>query len=377
MLVIVVLVTLVPFLGRELHAPKAAHEAPLSMWLGPALLAALGLLFGLAPDSIGQALVVPGASAVAGAPLDFYLALWHGLTPALWLSLATVAAGIVLTFAWRPLHDRLLAAFSGTTFGPAGAYEAFLTGLKRLAAWQTRVLQSDDLRHHLTIILAFAVGLLGLTLLLRGGPPVAPSFEFGALHEIAFLVLIAVAALAVVRAHSRLVAITALGVVGFGFALVFVLFSAPDLAITQFLVETLIVIIVALVLIRLPHALLRDEPRHGERALSGFVAISGGMLLTTLLLAVATIPFDRTLTEYFEASSYPEALGRNIVNVILVDFRALDTLGEIVVLAVAAAGAFALLRRSRDRRTPRPHDGPRGLGEDDASAPASEKGGPA
>ncbi|MEX2501855.1 MAG: putative monovalent cation/H+ antiporter subunit A [Trueperaceae bacterium] len=366
MLVITVLVALKPFVGRELRAPKAAHEAPLSMWSGPMLLALAGLAFGLMPDTIGQALVVPGASAMAGEPLDFHLALWHGLTPALWLSLATVAAGVVLTLAWRPLHDRLRSAFGATTFGPAGAYEGLLTGLKRVAAWQTRVLQSDDLRHHLTIILAFAVGLSGVTLLLQGGVHIAPAFEWGSVHEVAFLALIVVAALAVVQARSRLVAITALGVVGFGFALVFVLFSAPDLAITQFLVETLIVIIVALVLVRLPHALLREEPRHGERALSGVVAVSGGLLLTVLLLAVVTVPLDRTLSDFFEAASYPEAHGRNIVNVILVDFRALDTIGEIVVLAVAASGTYALLRRWHGRERPQPHDGPRGI--DDGNA---------
>ncbi|MDZ7799464.1 MAG: hydrogen gas-evolving membrane-bound hydrogenase subunit E [Trueperaceae bacterium] len=222
----------------------------------------------------------------------------------------------------------------------------------RLAQWQTRVLQSNDLRHYLTIILSFAFGLTALTLAVKGGLRIAPPFTGGTVYEYLFLLITVVAALAVVRAHSRLEAITALGVVGFGIAFVFVLFAAPDLAITQFLVETLVVIIVALVLVRLPHALLREPVRDGVRALAGVVAVTGGILLTTLMLAVLSTPFDPTLTTYFEQQSYPAAHGRNIVNVILVDFRALDTLGEITVLAVAATGVFSLLQRARSRPHP-------------------------
>jgi multicomponent Na+:H+ antiporter subunit A len=230
----------------------------------------------------------------------------------------------------------------------------------RVARWQTRLLQSDDLRHHLTTILAFAVGLVAVTAVARGGLTLAPTFEGGALYEYLVLALIAAAALATVRARSRLEAITALGVVGFGNALVFTFFAAPDLAITQFLVETLIVILVALVLMRLPSDLLREARRSGARALAAPIAILGGGLLTVLLLAVLSVPLDTTIPEYFARESYPSANGRNIVNVILVDFRALDTLGEIVVLAVAATGAYALLRRiGRRPETPEP-GGPRG-----------------
>jgi multicomponent Na+:H+ antiporter subunit A len=149
----------------------------------------------------------------------------------------------------------------------------------------------------------------------------------------------------VIRAHSRLVAITSLGVAGFGIAIVFVFFAAPDLAITQFLVETLIVIIVALVLIRLPRGSLREEANGSVRLLAGTIAVAGGLVMAVLTLAVTSLPFDGSLTGFFEAQSYPAAQGRNIVNVILVDFRAIDTLGEIVVLAVAASGVYALLRR--------------------------------
>jgi multicomponent Na+:H+ antiporter subunit A len=373
MLIIVWLVTWAPFAGGEPQAPKDPREAPPSMWIGPAVLAAAGLAFGLAPDLLGQALIVPGAAAIAGAPQDFYLALWHGINVPLLLSVLTIALGVVGIVVWRRLHDGLRSRFGGVRFGPAGAYEGFLTGLVALAKGQTRLLQSDDLRVHVTIILAFAVGLTGATALLRGDLALSPPPVAGTLYEWLVLALIVAAALTAVNAHARMRAITALGVVGFGIALLFTLFSAPDLAITQFLVETLIVIILALVLMRLPATLLKEPARPSLRTTAGPIAILGGALLSILLLAVLSVPLDRAIPDFYDAASYPDANGRNVVNVILVDFRALDTYGEIVVLAVAATGAFALLRRAGGRREPEEERaGPRGSASPAGDGPGGE-----
>lgn len=373
MLVIVWLVAWKPFAGRETTAPKTPHEAPLSLWIGPAVLAAAGLAFGLAPDVLGQALLVPAAGSLLGEPVAFYLALWHGVNAALILSIVTIGLGAALVVAWRPLHRGLRAGFGGARFGPAGAYEGALKGLVTVADAQTRFLQSDDLRHHLTTILAFAVAITGVTALARGELLLTPPFTGGTAYEYIVLALIAAAALATVRAHTRLEAITALGVVGFGIALVFTFFAAPDLAITQFLVETLIVILVALVLMRLPRWMLREDRRRSVRAVAGPIAVLGGSLLTVLLLAVLSVPLDTTIPDFYARESYPSANGRNVVNVILVDFRALDTLGEITVLAVAATGAFALLRRIGTRREPDERGAPRGTddpagGDEEATA---------
>jgi len=369
MIVIVFLVVWRPFAGSTPTSPKHAHEAPFSMWIGPALLALTGLTFGFFPDVIAQNLLVPAASAIVGESVTFYLKLWHGVNAALLLSILTVTLGVVLTFLWKPVHTLLRDRFGAMTFGPAGAYEAFLKGLVAIAAWQTRVLQSDDMQRHMVIIIGFAVGLTGVTALVQGGinihlPPIT-----GTLYELLTLVLIIVAALAAVTAHTRLRAITALGVVGFGIALVFIQFSAPDLAVTQFIVETLMVIVVALVLMRLPSTLLRGGPNAGVRNVAAPIAILAGGFVTLLMLSVLSLPLNRTITAFYEAASYPEANGRNIVNVILVDFRALDTLGEITVLAVAATGVFALLRRVGPRSEPEiAYTAPRG--QDDDQEPA-------
>jgi multisubunit Na+/H+ antiporter MnhB subunit len=143
-----------------------------------------------------------------------------------------------------------------------------------------------------------------------------------------------------------LVAVVSLGVVGYGMALLFILFGAPDLAMTQIMVETLTVILFALVLYRLPR--FEVLSKGIERLRDAVVTVIVGSLITVLVLAALHVPQRSSISHFFAEKSYPEAHGRNIVNVILVDFRGFDTLGEITVLAVAGIGIFGLLRLSPD-----------------------------
>ncbi len=154
--------------------------------------------------------------------------------------------------------------------------------------------------------------------------------------------IILLSILVAVRTASRLTAVAALGVVGVGIAVLFGMFGAPDLAMTQIVVETLTVILLVLVLHHLPD-FSRLTPRGG-RWRDAIVAISGGVVMTGLVLAAAAVPHPPSIASYYLENSYPLAQGRNVVNVILTDFRVLDTLGEITVVAVAGLGLFALLR---------------------------------
>ena len=142
--------------------------------------------------------------------------------------------------------------------------------------------------------------------------------------------------------NSRLAAIASLGVVGYGVALIFVLFAAPDLAMTQFLVETLTVILFVLVFYYVKPS--RELTRWPARVRDACVAGSVGALMTGLVLAANYEDYDVPISGYYIEHSLPEGHGGNIVNVILVDFRGLDTLGEISVLAVAAVGVYGLLK---------------------------------
>jgi multicomponent Na+:H+ antiporter subunit A len=252
-----------------------------------------------------------------------------------------VAGGVLLFFAERQLGGLTGALDRLSALGPARWYEAAMRGLFALAAAQTRLFQSGYLRYYVLMAIMLTVGLAGHSLLSHG-PVRTLELSDVRFHEAALAVLILMAAIMAVHTRSRLAAIVALGVVGYGVALIFVLFGAPDLAMTQFLIETLIVILFVLVFYHLPGFGTLSRPR--ARARDAAVAILFGGVITALVLAVGALPRHDVLPLYYAANSVPLAHGRNIVNVILVDFRGLDTLGEITVLAVAGVGVFALLK---------------------------------
>ena len=338
------IVGLRPFFGA-LRAPSdAVHEAPLGLWLGPVSLAVLGVVSGLLPAIPGRTLITPAVSAVLREPVTLDLHLWPGWKPALLLSVLTVAAGAAIYLAWPLTRRTLQRADAILARGPAWWYERALDGLVRFAGAQTRILQHGYLRFYMMVVFLALFGAGAAALVTRGGLPASIAPARGMVHEWILSGVILVAALAAIKARSRLMAVASLGVVGFSIAQLFVTFGAPDVAITQFLVETLIVIIVALVLVHLPHFEQTERLRAPARLRDAVLALGVGALVTILVLAVLELRFDPFISEYYATQSVPAAHGRNIVNVILVDFRALDTLGEITVLAVAGLGVFALLK---------------------------------
>ncbi len=339
-----------PFFARKKATPKEPHEAPVSLWLGPVVLAALGLIIGLFPETVATVFLSPAVSAVRGEPTVVELKLWHGLNPVLLLSVVTLALGVGLYAARDLLHRgvaqlgptaRSALAFLGR-WGPEGWYGLSIKGLNAVARAQTRVLQSGYLRYYLMIIIATTVGLAGYTLIGSGLPRRPDGGGQVRIYEWLEAGVILLAALAAVLSPSRLAAVAALGVVGYNIALIYVLFGAPDLAMTQFALETLTVILFVLVLYRLPRFATLSS--RGTRVRDALIALTAGGLMTILVLAVTAVPLESRLTPWFAANSLPLAYGRNLVNVILVDFRGLDTLGEITVLAAAAIGVYALLK---------------------------------
>jgi len=331
-----------PFFGRPADTLGEPHGVPVGLWLGPALLAAFGLLLGIFPGLVDLPLLVPAAEAVLGTPVLFELHLWHGFSWVLLLSILTLAGGGVL--AWR--HDpwRRFAQHWArvVAWGPTRWYEGGLAGLDVLARGQTRVLQNGRLRVYLLVIVATTVVLVGFTLATRAGFHLAPVLSPLRPRYLAIMALILAAAWVTVRAGSRLAAIVAMGAVGYGVALIFVQFGAPDLAMTQLTIETMTVVLFVLVIHRLP---LFSRISHGwSTRLDAVVALAAGGLMTVLALVAMTEHRGSRLADYFAEQSLQAAHGRNIVNVILVDFRGMDTLGEITVLALAGAGVFALLK---------------------------------
>jgi multicomponent Na+:H+ antiporter subunit A len=340
-----------PFFGQKAATPKEPHEAPLALWLGPICLSTLGLVMGLFPDWLAQPLIAPAVSVVQAEPTEVKLALWHGLNLVLALSLFTVACGVGV-YAGRARIRQTLTRFldAMTKWGPTQGYYFALAGLNAIARAQTQFLQRGYLRFYLLITVATTVGLTGYTLVSRVpfSWPKSTLFSEVRWYEVVLALTILLATMVVVRTSSRLAAVTALGVVGYGIALIFMLYGAPDLAMTQFAIETLSVILFVLVLSGLPRFAKFSTPSNRIR--DGLVALSAGGLMTALVLAVTAVPLDSRLAPFFAQNSVPEGKGRNIVNVILVDFRALDTLGEITVLATAALGVYALTKLGKTKQ---------------------------
>jgi multicomponent Na+:H+ antiporter subunit A len=331
-----------PFFGRTRETPKHAHEAPVSLLAGPGILAALGLLLGLIPTLFIGGLIEPAGGAIFGAPVDVSLYLWHGFNPALAMSALTVTVGVGV-FRGRgkllPIAQRI---YDRPWFGPERAYPAIMQALEAAAHRVTGILQNGYLRYYLIVVITTTTVLVSYPLI--GQDEIFSRLDFGdaRFYELGLGLLLLLAALQAVRSQSRLGAIAALGVVGYGVALIYIFYGAPDLAMTQILVETLMVILLVFVFYKLPQYVRRST--RGNQVRDACVAITAGALMTVLILASQSLEGRPTISEYFREESVPTAHGRNIVNVILVDFRALDTLGEITVLAVAATGVYALLR---------------------------------
>ncbi|HLE73034.1 MAG TPA: putative monovalent cation/H+ antiporter subunit A, partial [Anaerolineales bacterium] len=329
-----------PFWSQPVSTSKQAHEAPASMWLGPLALAGLGVLFGLIPQMVSKPLITPAANAILPQSTSVELDLWHGVSPVFLLSLLTLGVGAMLYWA-RGMVRKVIAGLEWP-WGPEKWYAWSLDAIEALAGWQTRLLQNGYLRYYLMTIVLATVGLAGTTLIFQGGLHWPSGTIVVRFYEAALGILILMASFAAVRSRSRLGAVAALGITGYSVALIFLLFGAPDLAMTQFLIESLTVVFFVFAFYHLPHfAQLTPTP---SRVAHAVIALLAGGLMTALVLSATGTNLYPKISQYFVDNALPLAHGRNIVNVILVDFRGMDTLGEISVLAVASVGVYALLK---------------------------------
>jgi multicomponent Na+:H+ antiporter subunit A len=341
------LVTVKPFLGNLPAKLRQSHEAPVTMWLGPVFMGALGLIFGIFPDWVGHWLIEPAVRAFHPSMEDIQLKLFYGINEPLLLSITTLSLGAILYRIRQQLRQFISKILSLIPFQFEHVYTGALEGIAKYAKIQTTVLQNGSLHRYLSVIIAAVLIGVGLPFLSDyTSPAIMLNFD-ATIADWLTIGIIVIAVGVVVIARSRLLAICCLGVVGTGIAMLFLMHGAPDVALTQLLVETLTVIIVALVLLRLPQLNARRLTPAPVKIWNGLLAASIGAIVTALILAVNRTDLDRSLTDFFEANSYLAAHGRNIVNVILVDFRSFDTLGEITVVALAGLAGYALIQKRK------------------------------
>jgi multicomponent Na+:H+ antiporter subunit A len=340
---VAVVLVVKPFLGSDELLPQTPHEASLPMLAGPAVLLALSLLFGLWPGLVDLGLVQAAVHAVTADTTDFRLSLWHGFNAALGLSVLALGLGIVLAKAWQT--SRWLAAKQrklSESIGPEAGYFKLMGGIVWVAKKQTDIIQNGRLSIYMKVIVLAVVIPVGYTLLTQFGFPKLPNTSPTNFYELMMVALLASSTLYAVITQARFSSIVSLGAMGYSMALIFVHFSAPDLGITQVLVETLTVLLLVLVLVKVP-GFSRYSSRS-EVIRDAVIAILMGVLMTLLVLAALNVQWAPPISDYFIENSYGLGKGLNIVNVILVDFRALDTLGEIFVLALAALGVYSMMR---------------------------------
>jgi multicomponent K+:H+ antiporter subunit A len=337
--------------------PRQPEEAPRWMRTPIALLVLCCLIVGVAPArSIGPSLEAAARPVVGGVLPEYSLAVWHGFNAPFAMSLVAVACGS-LGYLWLRHHQeqgRLQDAPGLSRLNGRRLFEGAMLGLTRSARKTLRLVGSQRLQTLMFLVIASA---LLLALLAARGIPLAwgdrerlpASPAFGLLWGIGAVCAVSAAAMA---KYHRLVAITSMGGAGLVTCLTFAWFSAPDLALTQIVVEVVTTTLFLLGLrwlpIRVPGLPRRLTARDwARRARDMLLAVSAGGGLAALSYAMLTRPAPGGISPFFLSHALPDGGGTNVVNVMLVDFRAFDTLGEITVLGAVALAVFALLRRFR------------------------------
>lgn len=317
-----------------------------SFLAAPALLSLLTIVYGLWPAPVDEWIQPYAAEFVhdGGDPASAagHLALWHGLTPALGLTAITFVLGLAM-FYGRNLVARAQGRVPAWVDGDR-AYQITIGALDDAAVWITGRTQRGSLFFYLAVILTVAFA-LPLTALIIARKPLPDGLYFIDPNSPLQLVAgagIIIGALAAVRANKRFLAVLMVSVTGYGIALMFALQGAPDLALTQMLVETIILVAFVLAMRSLP-AELRDRTGGKYRVIRVIIGAAFGVTMIFVAIYAMGARIATPVSLEFPRLAYEGGGGLNIVNVTLVDIRAWDTFGEISVLALAATGVASLI----------------------------------
>ena len=332
-----------PFAGALPEQLRTVHLPDWRLWTPPLLLAALGLLYGIWPALADAPLTQPVVRAL-GAPAQPALKIWHGFNLVLLLSGITLVGGALLYFLRQPSGRFELALARFEALSPETLVKRSGRGFAAFSAWYTNKLHNGNLRSYVHIIIIFITGLLayklitGVHLYFDMRTNVAPI----TVYDLTVFGIILVAIWKTVSTSSRITAVASMSVVGYCICILFVIYSAPDLAMTQFTIDTLTVVLFVLVLFRLPRFLRIND----RRVIVRDSIISGlfGILIAIIALEVMNEPTNKETSRFYAENAYLAAKGKNVVNVMLVDFRGFDTLVEITVLIIAALGVYSLLK---------------------------------
>ncbi|TBR31296.1 Na+/H+ antiporter subunit A [Staphylococcus pseudintermedius] len=322
--------------------PNKAHEASILMNISPAILAGLVILIGLFPSIVSAPLVDPAVKSIANTnEVSPSFHLWHGFTPALIATLVIYVVGAVLILTakrWVPILRGIPNALTlNHWYNQTGRYTPYY------ATQITRTYMTGFNRNNLVIIFFMMIVLTFVTLIFV---PFTVDFMKVSpirLYEFVSVITITIAAIMIIFARSRLFSIIMLSAVGYSMAIFFIFFNAPDLALTQFVVETISTALFLLCFYHLPNMSRYNESVR-YRVVNMIISIGVGAVVIVLgLIAYGNRHFE-SISEFYKAHVYDLAEGKNMVNVILVDFRGTDTLFESSVLGIAGMGIYTLIK---------------------------------
>ncbi|ADZ89848.1 monovalent cation/H+ antiporter subunit A [Marinomonas mediterranea] len=332
------------FNGEPINLPKTPHEPPRYMRVPVEILVGLCLLVGIFPSLVVGDLLYAASGAALNDFVPYYsLAIWHGLNFPLLMSVLALIGGLFVYYNRQHLF-KFQSQFPVSD--PKLVFEGIVQQISARAEQFMAIVDNGSLQRYIYFVLSLTIVMSAVPLLdLNTTAGRRPEIPVDAL-SITAAVLLTISGLATVLWHrKRMVALITLSVVGLVVTLAFAKFSAPDLALTQLSVEVVTVILLMLALFFLPQKTPKESsPRRIVRDL-GIAAMLGG-IVGTISYAMMTRPLD-TISDFFLANSKIGGGGTNVVNVILVDFRGFDTLGEITVLGIAALGIYKLIARMK------------------------------
>jgi multicomponent Na+:H+ antiporter subunit A len=327
---------------------RKPHEAPIGMLISPIILGSLVVIFGFFPNLLSYTLIEPAVESIMpsllpeGKKFEVHISFWHGFKPELFMTMGVIALGAIgyLTLGkWRKVYDLFPKKLALNKF-----YDASLSGMERYSNTFTRFYMTGFIRDYLAYIFVFLIVITGGTLAIKGGFlfTLDGTAEIG-IYEAVLAFAMVLGTVTILFSKSRLTAIIALGSVGYSLALFFVLFRAPDLALTQLVIETVSVALFLLCFYFLP-SFKKREKKLSFRLTNFIISLGVGLVVTLVAISANSNRVSETISSFFIENSYKEAGGKNMVNVILVDFRGFDTLFEITVLGIAALGIYAMIK---------------------------------
>ncbi|AXF54652.1 Na+/H+ antiporter subunit A [Salicibibacter kimchii] len=331
--------------------PKKVHEAPVGMLISPAILGFIVVTVGLFPNLLSQSIIEPSmASILNGLPMDneaFSVDIehWHGFSLELWMTIGVVAFGSLIFAGMGRWSKWSIYNKDVDPFTPV--YDATMTGTIKGSQLITNVQMTGRLRDYFAFIAVFFLIITSWTMV-RFDAFALDLEAMGnvTIYEMLLIGLLLVSVLSLPFIQKRIAAVVVLGFVGFFIALLFVNFRAPDLALTQLLIETVLVVLFMLAFYHLPE-LRKETSKLTFKWTNAMISFGIGLMMTVIAFSAFTFGqgngFD-PISDYFIENSADLAGGYNMVNVVLVDFRGLDTILEVLVLAIAALGVIALIR---------------------------------